>query len=67
MNSVDQHFSLTTFPRSDSTGSVTIDLEDFIIQLHNRTKSSILNKAIVVHQDEDDLGRGQYSDSLTTG
>ncbi|CAF3374944.1 unnamed protein product [Rotaria sp. Silwood2] len=35
--------------------------------LHNLTKSSILDKSIVIHQDEDDLGRGNHLDSHTTG
>ncbi|CAF3448374.1 unnamed protein product [Rotaria socialis] len=52
---------------SDSAGNIEIDFEDSIIQLHNLTKSSILNKSIVIHQDEDDLGLGFHSDSHTTG
>ncbi|CAF2127318.1 unnamed protein product [Rotaria magnacalcarata] len=52
---------------SDSSGNIEIDFEDSIIQLHNLTKSSILNKSIVIHQDEDDLGLGSHSDSHTTG
>ena len=60
-------FTAFNFLRSDSLGSIEIDFEDSIIQLHNLTKSSILNKSIVIHQDEDDLGRGTHSDSPTTG
>jgi Cu/Zn superoxide dismutase len=60
-------FLLIAITRSDSSGSVTIDLEDSIIQLHNLSRSSILNKSIVVHKDEDDLGHGAHSDSHTTG
>ncbi|CAF3979332.1 unnamed protein product [Adineta steineri] len=52
---------------SDSFGNVYIDFEDSIIQLHNLTKSSILNKSIVIHKDNDDLGRGNHDDSHTTG
>ncbi len=55
------------FSRSDQFGSAIIDFEDFIIQLHSRSASSILSKSIVVHKDTDDLGRGMHSDSKTTG
>ncbi|CAF4372889.1 unnamed protein product, partial [Rotaria sordida] len=52
---------------SDRFGSALVDFEDSIIQLHTKSTSSILNKAIVVHKDTDDLGRGTYNDSKTTG
>jgi hypothetical protein len=53
--------------RSDQFGSAIIDFEDFIIQLNPGSTSSILDKSIIVHKDIDDLGRGMYSDSITTG
>ncbi|CAF5135409.1 unnamed protein product, partial [Rotaria sp. Silwood1] len=52
---------------SDEFGIAMIDFEDSIIQLHTESTSSILDKSIVVHKDTDDLGRGMYSDSKTTG
>jgi hypothetical protein len=55
------------FSRSDQFGSAIIDFEDSIIQLHPISTSSILDKSIVVHKDMDDLGRGIYDDSKTTG
>ena len=38
---------------------------DKLIKL--RGKYSIIGRAVVVHQDEDDLGKGNYKDSKTTG
>lgn len=40
-------------------------ITDSIISLVG--KYSILGRAVVVHSDVDDLGRGGFSDSLTTG
>jgi len=30
-------------------------------------KNSILGRSVVIHADKDDLGKGNYKDSLTTG
>ena len=38
---------------------------DKIIKL--RGKYSIIGRSIVIHEDEDDLGKGKHSDSLITG
>ena len=38
---------------------------DKLIKL--RGKYSIIGRAVVIHQDEDDLGKGNYKDSKTTG
>jgi hypothetical protein len=61
------NFFAFIFSRSDPFGNAIINFEDFIIQLDPRSISSILDKSIVVHKDMDDLGRGMYSDSQTTG
>lgn len=39
---------------------------DKIISLRSGD-TNILGRAIVVHEGEDDLGKGNFSDSLTTG
>lgn len=36
-------------------------------QLFGNVHNSIIGRSIVVHKDEDDLGRGGYPDSCTTG
>jgi hypothetical protein len=51
---------------SDSAGNINIDIEDWIIQLYNRTQS-IANRTIVLHAKRDDGGMGGFSDSSTTG
>ena len=39
-------------------------ISDKLIKL--RGKYSVIGRSIVVHEDEDDLGLGDHSDSLTT-
>lgn len=51
---------------SDSSGSVTLDMTDGIIQLYNATQS-IINRTVIVHRMRDDGGQGGFSDSTTTG
>ena len=50
---------------ADAAGAVVADLADALISL--RGARSIVGRSVVVHADEDDLGRGGQSDSLTTG
>jgi Cu-Zn family superoxide dismutase len=50
----------------DSNGDVVTTLRDRIISLY-QTPTSVMNKTIVVHALEDDLGRGGAPTSNTTG
>lgn len=50
---------------AEDNGVADIMITDKIISLVG--KYSILGRAVVVHSDADDLGRGGFSDSLTTG
>lgn len=51
--------------QSDSDGNATYEKEDKLITLMG--KYSIVGRSCVVHADEDDLGRGNFPDSKTTG
>ena len=53
--------------RSDRAGNVQVNFEDSIVQLHPGSIGSILGRSIVIHRDEDDLGRSGFRDSRTTG
>ena len=46
-------------------GVAIIDITDRFVKL--RGKYSVIGRSLVVHEDEDDLGRGNYEDSKTTG
>ncbi|XP_054290624.1 superoxide dismutase [Cu-Zn]-like isoform X2 [Macrosteles quadrilineatus] len=50
---------------AEDNGVADVVITDKIISLVG--KYSILGRAVVVHSDADDLGRGGFSDSLTTG
>jgi Cu/Zn superoxide dismutase len=50
---------------SDGVNDSTLIYEDPVIQLAGPT--SIIGRSVVVHADEDDLGRGGFEDSKTTG
>ncbi|KAF7728388.1 Superoxide dismutase [Cu-Zn] [Apophysomyces ossiformis] len=50
---------------ANKDGKATFKLEDPVAQLHG--DKSIIGRTIVVHVHEDDLGRGGYDDSKTTG
>jgi len=50
---------------ADKNGNATFDGTDSQIQLCGPT--SIIGRAIVVHADPDDYGKGGFPDSLTTG
>ncbi|CAF0784750.1 unnamed protein product [Didymodactylos carnosus] len=51
---------------TDQNGYAVIHLTDPIIRLDDGNQS-IINRTIVIHQDVDDFGLGQYPDSKTTG
>ena len=46
-------------------GVATLDYEDALIQLTG--EDSIIGRAVVCHKDNDDLGKGGFDDSKTTG
>ena len=50
---------------ADGKNDTVYEIEDPIIQLSG--EQSIIGRAIVVHADEDDLGRKGFEDSKTTG
>ena len=51
---------------ADAEGTVSLDFEDWIIQLYNETQS-IVDRAVVIHDFRDDGGEGGFNDSKTTG
>eukprot|EP01096_Ripella_sp_DP13-Kostka_P010260 TRINITY_DN400_c0_g1_i1.p1 TRINITY_DN400_c0_g1~~TRINITY_DN400_c0_g1_i1.p1 ORF type:complete len:165 (+),score=76.78 TRINITY_DN400_c0_g1_i1:33-497(+) len=46
-------------------GVATFSIEDRLVTLFGAT--SVIGRSVVVHADPDDLGRGGFEDSLTTG
>jgi superoxide dismutase, Cu-Zn family len=50
---------------SDEEGRASFELIDSKISLYGC--NSIIGRSLVVHKDEDDLGRGNFEDSKTTG
>ena len=47
-------------------GSVKFKFKDSLIKLRG-TKANIIGRGLIIHADEDDLGKGGQTDSLTTG
>jgi len=50
---------------SDGNSDTVLVYEDAVIELTGI--NTIIGRSVVVHADEDDLGRGNYEDSKTTG
>ena len=50
---------------ADQNGNVEVELEDKLIRLTG--PYSVIGRSFVIHENEDDLGKGGFSDSLTTG
>jgi len=50
---------------ADDSGTATINMSDAQIPLSG--ENSIVGRAVVVHEGEDDLGKGGFEDSLKTG
>uniref|UniRef100_A0A023G585 superoxide dismutase n=1 Tax=Amblyomma triste TaxID=251400 RepID=A0A023G585_AMBTT len=51
--------------KADDSSSAVFSFSDRLLQLNG--DYSIIGRSLVVHEDRDDLGRGNFSDSLTTG
>ena len=51
---------------TDSNGNAIYRTKDNIIKLRG-TKCNIIGRGLIIHADEDDCGKGNFSDSLTTG
>jgi Cu-Zn family superoxide dismutase len=49
-----------------TNGSVKHRFTDSVIKLRG-TKANIIGRGLIIHADEDDLGKGGQQDSLTTG
>ena len=52
--------------QADFTGVAKYQIRDSTIKLRG-TKCNIIGRGLIIHADEDDLGLGGHSDSLTTG
>ena len=64
-NSKERHVGDLGNVKANKDGIVKMKISDKLIKL--RGKYSVIGRSIVVHEDEDDLGLGGHSDSLTTG
>lgn len=51
---------------SDKKGESKFKFSDHLISLKNN-KRNILGRSVIIHEDPDDLGKGGFKDSLTTG
>src|SRR5210317_22539 len=52
--------------RFNARGVAKFRMEDNLVKLRG-TKANVLGRSLVIHEDMDDLGMGNHSDSLTTG
>ena len=50
----------------DKKGIANINMKDTHVKLRG-TKSNVIGRSLIIHEDPDDLGMGGYNDSLTTG
>jgi Cu-Zn family superoxide dismutase len=50
---------------ADENGVAKFTIQDSVISLHGQT--SIIGRTMVIHADTDDLGKGGFDDSKTTG
>lgn len=65
LNDPNSHFGDLGNVVANSTGNVRTSIVADFIRL--RGPLSVIGRSLIIHEDEDDLGRGGYSDSLTTG
>ena len=66
INSKERHLGDLGNIYTDSNGNAKITSKDKMIKLRG-TKSNIIGRSIVIHEDPDDEGKGGHDDSLTTG
>lgn len=52
--------------KADNYGVAKYRFTDSLIKLRG-TKSNIIGRGLIIHEDEDDYGIGGFPDSLTTG
>ena len=64
-NDKDRHVGDLGNLQADKNGNATFELIDNLVKL--RGKYSVIGRSLIIHEDPDDLGKGGYSDSLTTG
>lgn len=64
-NDTDRHVGDLGNIEAGQNTVATISIVDHVISL--KGPHSIIGRAIVVHSDVDDLGKGGFADSLTTG
>jgi len=51
--------------QADMFGNASFSFEDDLVKLNG--PYSVIGRSMIIHLDEDDLGYGKHSDSLTTG
>jgi Cu-Zn family superoxide dismutase len=64
-NNSDRHVGDLGNIVADKNGVGVFDLVDSLVKLSG--KYSVIGRSIIVHKDEDDLGKGGFPDSKTTG
>lgn len=52
--------------KTNENGIANYKIKDNLIKLRG-SKSNIIGRGLIIHADEDDCGKGNYPDSLTTG
>ena len=62
---VDRHVGDLGNVAADEDRNTVVRIEDHLVKLSGET--SVLNRAIVIHEGVDDLGLGGEEDSMTTG
>lgn len=64
-NDKDRHVGDLGNIMANNKGIALIDITDNLVKL--RGKYSVIGRSCIIHNDEDDLGKGGFPDSLTTG
>jgi Cu-Zn family superoxide dismutase len=66
LNSKERHVGDLGNIETDKNGNVSLQFEDKMIKLRG-TKCNIIGRSVVIHEDKDDCGLGNFPDSKTTG